>query len=100
MAGFVCVGLEELLERCSDMLSALIPFKGSFPALTLVTNILGALAIGIIAGARREKDFRRTSSCSLRPVCAEDLRHFPPFRWKLMTCWNGGISKCRFCISF
>lgn len=34
---------------------SLIPFKGVFPVLTLITNLLGALLIGFIAGvaARR-----------------------------------------------
>lgn len=30
---------------------SLIPFRGAFPLLTLLTNLLGAVAIGIVVGA-------------------------------------------------
>lgn len=35
---------------------SLIPFKGEFPLLTLVTNILGALLIGFIVGMAQQKE--------------------------------------------
>ena len=59
MAGFVCVGLGGALGAMLRYAISLIPFKGSFPALTLVTNILGALAIGIIAGAAARKGLQQ-----------------------------------------
>ena len=35
---------------------SLLPFRGDFPLLTLVTNLLGAILIGFVAGlAGREK---------------------------------------------
>ena len=51
MAGFVCVGIGGAAGAMLRYAISLIPFKGSFPVLTLLTNILGALAIGIIAVA-------------------------------------------------
>lgn len=34
---------------------SLIPYKGSFPLLTLITNILGAIVIGYIAGTAAQR---------------------------------------------
>ncbi len=55
MAGFVCVGIGGALGAMLRYAISLIPFKGGFPVLTLITNVLGALAIGMIAGAAARK---------------------------------------------
>ena len=55
MAGFVCVGIGGAAGAMLRYAISLIPFKGSFPVLTLLTNILGALASGISAGAAARK---------------------------------------------
>lgn len=45
MAGFVCVGIGGALGAMLRYAVSLIPFKSSFPVLTLLTNVLGALVI-------------------------------------------------------
>ena len=35
---------------------SLIPFKPDFPALTFLTNLLGALLIGLVAGLAEDRD--------------------------------------------
>lgn len=56
VTSFVCVGLGGAVGAMLRYAVSLMPYRGTFPALTLVTNLLGALAIGVIAGmaARRE----------------------------------------------
>ena len=55
MAGFLYVGAGGALGAALRYAISLLPYKGLFPALTLITNVLGAAAIGCIAGmaARR-----------------------------------------------
>ena len=51
MTGFLCVGAGGAAGAMLRYAISLLPYKGAFPVLTLITNILGALAIGAIAGA-------------------------------------------------
>ena len=70
MAGFVCVGIGGAAGAMLRYAISLIPFKGSFPVLTLLTNILGALAIGIIAGAAARKGLPQNAVLFLKTgVC-------------------------------
>lgn len=55
MAGFVCVGIGGALGAVLRYAISLLPFKGGFPVLTLITNAAGAVAIGVIAGAAARK---------------------------------------------
>ena len=50
MAGFLYVGAGGALGAALRYAISLLPYKGLFPALTLITNVLGAAAIGCIAG--------------------------------------------------
>ena len=70
MAGFICVGLGGAAGAMLRYAVSLIPYKGTFPLLTLLINFLGALVIGFIAGTaiRRELDpnfvlFLKTGVC-------------------------------------
>lgn len=47
----LAVGLGGALGAILRYLISLLPLKGSFPVWTLLTNLLGAVAIGFIAGA-------------------------------------------------
>ena len=46
---FVYVGLGGAIGAISRYAISLIPYKGDFPFLTLITNVIGAFLIGIIA---------------------------------------------------
>lgn len=48
--GFLFVGLGSAVGAMLRYAISLIPYKGGFPLLTFVTNILGALLIGFIVG--------------------------------------------------
>ena len=48
--GFLFVGLGGVVGAMLRYAISLIPYKGGFPLLTFVTNILGALLIGFIVG--------------------------------------------------
>lgn len=50
MAKFLAVGLGGALGAILRYLISLLPLKSSFPVWTLLTNLLGAVAIGFIAG--------------------------------------------------
>ena len=45
MAGFLYVGAGGALGAALRYAISLLPYKGLFPALTLITNVLGAAAI-------------------------------------------------------
>ena len=51
MSRFLWVALGGALGAVLRYAVSLIPVRGSFPVLTLLTNLLGALLIGFIAGA-------------------------------------------------
>lgn len=53
--GFVFVGLGGAAGAVLRYLISLIPYKGDFPLLTLITNLLGALLIGFISGIAEKK---------------------------------------------
>lgn len=55
MTGFLFVGLGGAAGAMLRYAVSLIPFKGTFPLLTLLTNVCGAVLIGYIAGAAQEK---------------------------------------------
>lgn len=70
MAGIVYVGIGGALGAMLRYAISLIPFKGEFPVLTLITNILGALAIGMIAGAATRKGIPQNAVLFLKTgVC-------------------------------
>ena len=50
MSGFLFVALGGALGASFRYGISLIPWKGTFPVLTLITNILGAVLIGLIVG--------------------------------------------------
>ncbi|HIT53692.1 MAG TPA: fluoride efflux transporter CrcB [Candidatus Fimivicinus intestinavium] len=51
MEKLLAVGLGGALGAILRYLISLLPWRGDFPLLTLLTNLLGAVAIGFIAGA-------------------------------------------------
>lgn len=51
MTGFLYVGAGGALGAALRYAISLIPYKGTFPLLTLITNVIGAAVIGCIAGA-------------------------------------------------
>ena len=56
MARFLWVGLGGAIGAIFRYIISLIPWRGDFPVLTLVTNLAGAVLIGVVVGlaAKRE----------------------------------------------
>ncbi len=52
---FIYVALGGALGSIARYAISLIPFKGSFPLMTLITNILGAVLIGFTVGLLTDK---------------------------------------------
>ena len=55
MSGFLLVGLGGALGAMARYGVSLLPFRGAFPLLTLATNLLGAVLIGLIARFLKRK---------------------------------------------
>lgn len=53
MTGFLYVGAGGALGAALRYAISLMPYRGTFPLLTLITNVIGAAVIGCIAGAAR-----------------------------------------------
>lgn len=82
MSRFLWVALGGALGAMLRYAVSLIPVRGSFPVLTLLTNLLGALLIGFIAGAAEISAPSPSLILFAKPVCAAASPPFPPFRWK------------------
>ena len=54
--GVLFVALGGALGAAGRYAISLLPFKSAFPLLTLLTNVLGALLIGFIAGFAAERE--------------------------------------------
>jgi CrcB protein len=64
MARFLWVGLGGAIGAIFRYVISLIPWKGGFPVLTLVTNLAGAVLIGVVVpgGKARGWPLRRLVS--------------------------------------
>ena len=56
MTGFIFVGLGGALGAMLRYAIGLVPYKGTFPLLTLLINIAGAVLIGYITGIAVKKN--------------------------------------------
>ena len=78
---------------------SLIPVRSAFPILTLVINILGAIAIGFIAGLVTSGiTFLQIQCCFGRPVPAAALPLSQPFRWRHSICGRRKLIPLRGCM--
>ncbi len=50
MTGFLFVGLGGAVGAMLRYAISLMPYRGTFPMLTLITNVMGAVLIGFVAG--------------------------------------------------
>lgn len=70
MTGLLFVGAGGAVGAMLRYAISLIPYKGRFPLLTLFINVIGALAIGIIAGLSARKNLPQNAVLFLKTgVC-------------------------------
>ena len=84
---FLFVALGGAAGAVSRYAISLIPVKSGFPILTLMTNIIGAVLIGFIAGIAGSKiEISKNTILFWKQGCAVDLPHFQHFHWKHIIC--------------
>lgn len=95
MTGFVFVGLGGAVGALLRYAVSLLPYRGTFPVLTLVTNILGALAIGLIAGAAAKRQAPEGLILFLKTGVCGGFTTFSTFSleaWQLLEKGETGLS--------
>lgn len=76
---FLLVGLGGAVGAMLRYAISLIPFKGSFPLLTLMTNLIGALLIGLIAGTAVKKELSENMHLFLKTGLCGGFTTFSTF---------------------
>ena len=80
---FLFVALGGALGAMARYAISLIPVKTGFPILTLITNISGAILMGLQV---TKKIYQVMQYCFGRRVYVADSLHFQHFRLKRLTC--------------
>lgn len=69
---------------------SLLPWRGAFPAATLVTNVLGAVAIGFIAGAAARRGLPENAVLFLKTGVCGGFTTFSTFSLEAVTLFQRG----------
>lgn len=94
---FISVGLGGAIGAMLRYAISLIPYKGNFPILTLITNLAGAIAIGFIAGYASKKNLPSNAILFLKTGVCGGFTTFSTFSLEAyqLFCsgqvWSGGI---------
>ena len=81
MARFLWVGLGGAIGAIFRYIISLIPWKGDFPVLTLVTNLAGAVLIGVVVGLATKREAGPYAVLFLKREYAAASLTFPPSPW-------------------
>lgn len=90
MSGLICVGLGGAAGAMLRYGISLLPYKGTFPLLTLSTNILGAVVIGFIAGMAARKDMSANLVLFLKTGVCGGFTTFSTFSLEAYTLFEKG----------
>lgn len=86
---FLFVALGGAVGAMARYAISLIPLKTEFPFLTLITNVIGAILIGLMSESQVQgMEYPRIWFCFGRPVYAVVLPRFLHFRWNPIICLN------------
>lgn len=88
--GFIFVGLGGALGAMLRYAVSLVPYKGSFPLLTLITNILGAVLIGYITGIAARKNVSQNALLFMKTGVCGGFTTFSTFSLEAYTLMQGG----------
>ncbi len=90
MMGFLFVGLGGAVGSMLRYAISLIPYKQTFPLLTLVTNICGAFLIGYIAGTAAKRGLPSQLVLFLKTGVCGGFTTFSTFSLEAYTLLQGG----------
>jgi CrcB protein len=76
---FIFVGLGGAAGAILRYAISLIPYKGEFPVLTLITNFLGALLIGYVVGTAAKKGMSQNMMLFLKTGLCGGFTTFSTF---------------------
>lgn len=88
--GFLFVGLGGAVGAMLRYAISLIPYKGSFPILTLVTNVLGAFVIGFVVGLATRKGMPNNFNLFLKTGVCGGFTTFSTFSLEAYNLFVGG----------
>lgn len=101
MSKFLWVGLGGGLGACLRYLISLLPWKGSFPLLTFVTNLAGAVLIGLVVGlATAKKDLSSDLVLFLKTGLCGGFTTFSTFCLETLTLMESGKTAVAACYAF
>ncbi len=87
---FLFVGLGGAVGAMLRYAISLIPYKGDFPVLTLLTNILGAMMIGFIVGTASKKNMPDNLMLFLKTGLCGGFTTFSTFSLEAYNLFNSG----------
>ena len=88
--GFLFVGLGGAVGAMLRYAISLIPYKGGFPLLTFVTNIIGALIIGFIVGYASKRNVNDSLMLFLKTGLCGGFTTFSTFSLEAYNLFVGG----------
>lgn len=90
MLDFLFAGLGGALGSVLRYAVSLIPYKQTFPVLTLLTNVCGAVLIGCIAGVAAKKDISQHALLFFKTGLCGGFTTFSTFSLEAYTLMQNG----------
>ena len=94
MIGFIFVGLGGAVGSMLRYAISMIPYKQTFPVLTLITNICGALIIGYIVGLAAKRNIPQNLMLFLKTGLCGGFTTFSTFSLEAYNLFQGGSCAC------
>jgi len=89
---FLMVGLGGAIGAMLRYAISCIPYKGTFPVLTLITNLTGAVLIGVIVGLASQKKISDSTQLFLKTGICGGYTTFSAFSLETVQLFQGGQS--------
>lgn len=88
--GFLFVGLGGAAGAMLRYAISLIPYKGDFPVLTLMTNLIGAVLIGFIVGYASKRSVSENAMLFLKTGLCGGFTTFSTFSLEAYSLFSSG----------
>lgn len=89
---FLMVGLGGAIGAMLRYAISCIPYKGTFPVLTLITNLTGVVLIGVIVGLASQKKISDSTQLFLKTGICGGYTTFSAFSLETVQLFQGGQS--------